>query len=94
MRNGYKINWSKESHKDIQNIIQYLNQNWTEREIKRFFKKFERSISSIQTFPHAFPASESNPQIRKCVISRLNSLYYSVNETEITILSISDNRKK
>lgn len=94
MKNGYSIKWSEDSVKDIQNIIQYLTDNWTEREIKRFFQRLERSISIIQIFPHAFPISPTNPSIRKCVNQKLNSIYYWIGETEITILSISDNRRE
>lgn len=93
MRSGYKIKWTEQSSQDILHIIQYLKLNWTEREISKFFQSVERSITAIRTFPYAFPASLSNPQIRRCVASKLNIIYYSISETEITILSISDNRK-
>jgi len=93
MQNGYKIKWSEDSVEDLQNIIQYLSENWTEREIKRFVRDLERNISSIRIFPFAFQASYANPEIRRCVISKLNSIYYSIDEKVITILSIHCNRR-
>ena len=36
MIGSYKIIWSDESVKNLDSIIDYLEQNWTEKEVKKF----------------------------------------------------------
>ncbi len=33
MKSGYKVLWSKQALTDLQNILDYLSENWTQREL-------------------------------------------------------------
>jgi plasmid stabilization system protein ParE len=39
MRSGYKILWSDRAVFDLQNILNYLLNKWTEKEVRNFVKK-------------------------------------------------------
>lgn len=36
MENGYKIQWSESAVSDYKNIIAYLQDNWSEKEVRDF----------------------------------------------------------
>jgi len=33
MKSGYKVLWSEQALTDLQNILDYLSENWTQREL-------------------------------------------------------------
>ena len=42
MKSGLKIRWTEEATKNLENIIIYLETNWTPKELKKFFQKLEK----------------------------------------------------
>jgi plasmid stabilization system protein ParE len=83
---------TKEAAEDIQQINQYLIENWSERVRDNFIKKLKNSVATIQRMPYAFPISEQKPDLRKCVISPQVSLYYILKENSVIIVSVLSNR--
>jgi plasmid stabilization system protein ParE len=47
MQNGYKLFWSDRAFADLQNIITYLTENWTQREIQNFVRRFDKRLNLI-----------------------------------------------
>ena len=49
----------------------------------------------LEDMPYSYPASEKNPGLRKCVITRRTIAFYRVDEVkqEVKILSIWDTRR-
>lgn len=94
MKNGFKIIWSERAANDLNLTIQYLSDNWSEKEIKRFLNSVNKALSHIQTFPNAFPLSTQKGNIRRYVISKIHTIYYSFNNKTIYLISIYDNRQK
>lgn len=45
MRSGYKLFWSDTALNDLQNIINYLTEHWTQKEIKSFAKNLIDDLS-------------------------------------------------
>ncbi len=41
MRSGYRLQWSERATFDLQNIINYLQDHWTEKEIRNFVRKLD-----------------------------------------------------
>ena len=68
MKNGLKIRWTEEATKNLESIIIYLESNWTEKELKRFFQKFEKQILILSNFPEAYPHSQNKKGIHQCVL--------------------------
>jgi plasmid stabilization system protein ParE len=61
MRNTFKIVWSKRAYNNLEDVIAYLEKNWTDKEINKFAKVLEPSLSVIEKNPKAFPASIIRP---------------------------------
>ena len=47
MKSGYKLHWSERALADLKNIIDYLTQNWTERDIRNFAKRLDKRLEVI-----------------------------------------------
>ena len=93
MKSGYNIDWSDEASGNLDSIIEYLQNRWTDREIGRFFKKLDKRIDTISRNPFAFPVVDFRDNLRKCVLSEQTTIYYEIKSDAVVILSLFDNRK-
>lgn len=93
MKNIYRIVWSKRAIENLENIIRYLEENWTEKEIKKFSLKLDRCLNILIKNPEAFPLTRVKPGLRKVVITKQNSLYYIVEGSIIYLVNLFDTRQ-
>ena len=93
MKSGYKIEWTDNALEELKKTYLYLEENWTERELKNLSKEIERTIQLISKNPQLFPLSESK-NIRRVVVKRLNTIYYrKTKNNSVEILSFFSNRQ-
>jgi len=93
MKNGYRIKWTDNALEELKMTFEYIEDNWTEKELKNLSSEIERAINLISTNPKLFPKLE-NRNIRRAVIKKLNTIYYRVIENNsIEILSFFSNRQ-
>jgi len=85
------INWSPLSKKDFVTILDYLQNNWDNKVVQGFIEITDRSIEQISNNPKQFPLITKN--VRKCVLTKHNTLYYRDGKESIDILRIFDNRQ-
>lgn len=88
-----KIVWSPLSVSDFDNILEYLNNNWDRRVSNHFIDLTEDSIKQILKNPRQFPVIFKKEKIRKCVLTKHNSLFYTDSKSQIDILRIFDTRQ-
>lgn len=93
MKSGYKVVWTDHALGGLRQTVSYLEENFSEREIKRLANKIESTLALIATHPAIFPESPRRKGVRRVVILRLNSLYYRVNDRQIEIISFFSNRQ-
>lgn len=93
MKNIYRIIWSDASLNNLKSIIEYLQNNWTEREIKKFAQLLDNRISFLTSNPYSFPATNHPMKLRKIVISKQISIFYQPFENHVRIVSLFDNRR-
>lgn len=93
MKNGYKILWTDFALTELESTIKYLEENWTEKELKNLASKLEETLSLISQNPDLFQKSEIKNNIRRAVILSHNSLYYRFNNDQVEILSFFSNRQ-
>jgi plasmid stabilization system protein ParE len=89
-----KVRWTPEAEDTFDSIINYLEKEWSEKEIRKFAQKAQKIIHQISENPKIFKSS-GKEEIRKAVINRQTSLFYHIDEKTnlITLLSFWDNRK-
>jgi len=93
MKNGYRIKWTDNALEELKMTFEYIEDNWTEKELRNLSSEIERAINLISTNPKLFPKLE-NRNIRRAVIKKLNTIYYRVIENNsIEILSFFSNRQ-
>jgi len=89
-----KARWTPEAEETFNAIIEYLENKWTDIEVRSFVQKSQKIISQIEKNPYQFKSSSFN-EIRIAFITKHNSLLYCVNEQDgiIELYSFWDNRK-
>lgn len=92
MKNISKVLWTQEANKNLSIIIKYLEDNWTKKEIEKFLKKLNKHISIIQSQPDSFPKT-NNYNVRRSVVTKQITLYYSISQDTLNIVSLFDNRQ-
>lgn len=93
MKSGYKILWSDHAIFELKETIEYLENKWTEKELRTFSVKLDHTIELISKSPEIFPISIEKNNIRKAVVEKHNNLYYRINKNTIEIISLYANRK-
>lgn len=88
-----KIIWSSLSEKDFSNIMSYLNKEWDTKVANQFIDIIEEILEQISLNPKQFPLINKKRKVRKCVITKHNSLFYQDKKEFISILRIYDTRQ-
>jgi len=95
MDSDMKIIWSAKAKITFLNVLDYLDENWTKKEIIQFNQRTQITINAIRKNPGIFTASIKNKEIRKSIIDRNNSFYYKIDfyRQEIHLLTFFDCRQ-
>jgi plasmid stabilization system protein ParE len=93
MRNTYKLIWSDEALNGLKEIIEYLESKFSEKDVKKFVRRFDKQIKLLKSNPEIFSFSPNSKTIRRTIVARLTSIYYRVDGDIIYLVSIYDNRK-
>ena len=94
MKNGYNIFWTDFALKELENTIEYIEQNWSEKELKNLAEKLEETLNLISKNPDIFQVSEFKKDVRRVVVLKFNTIYYRLNNNQIEILSFFSNRQE
>ncbi|MCK5169740.1 MAG: hypothetical protein KAQ75_07670 [Bacteroidales bacterium] len=90
-----KVRWTPTSKVTYLDVLSYLNENWTKKELQNFVDTVEKVISQIVVEPYMFAASKKKKNIRKGFVTKHNTLYYRIKprKKEIELLTFWDNRQ-
>jgi hypothetical protein len=58
MKSGYEILWTENALNELQKTINYLKENWTEKEIQKLALAVEKTILLLTKKPLLFPESD------------------------------------
>lgn len=93
MKNTYKLIWSDEALNNLKDIIDYLENRWTEKESKKFALLLEKQLKLIKENPFLFAESNKSNGLRRSVLSKQTTIYYQIIDYEIRIITLFDNRQ-
>lgn len=93
MRSGYKLLWSDKALGDIQNIINYLVENWTQKEVQDFARRLEKRLEIIVINPRLFQVTTKRRNIRRSVLTKHTVIYYETNKSLVTVVTLFDPRQ-
>jgi plasmid stabilization system protein ParE len=87
-----EIRWTKEAIDSFQNIIFYLKEKWTEKEIEQFVIATENIIKYISNYPEMFRRTNKR-NLREALVTSQNLLIYKVYKTHIDLITFWDTRQ-
>ena len=88
-----QINWSPSAENDFAEILNYLSINWDNRIVNNFIDRLDKYIGVIDNNPKYFPLINKKLKIRKCVITKQNSLFYRASKDRIELIRLFDTRQ-
>lgn len=89
---SYIIIWSPKAQITFHKVLEYLEENWSGKEITAFADRTEQVIKHIIENPHHYPYSKKSDSF-KCVFLPQISLFYRLKEQQIELLIFWDNRQ-
>ncbi len=89
----YKLFWTEEATNNLEEILDYLIQRWSQKEVTYFKHRLKKHIELVSRFPFMFPVSQYNPRLRKAVLSKQTSVYFEVRGQSIYIIYLFVNKK-
>lgn len=93
MGSGYKLIWSNLALADLKNIIDYLLEKWTQKEIQNFARRLDKRLNLIATNPNLFPKTFKRRNVRRSVLTKHTVIYYETSEGIVTIVTLFDPRQ-
>jgi len=89
----YKLRWSQESIRNLEDILDSIKTKWNDREVNNFKSKLSHQIYLISQNLFMFPVSTFKPGLRKAVLSKQTTIFYQVADGVIYLAYIHLNRK-
>lgn len=95
MESNMNIIWSAKAKTTFYLVIDYLHDNWTKKEVVRFYDKTQITLNAIKKNPGIFSVSAKNNNIRKARVDKNNSFYYKIDNyhKNIYLLTFFDSRQ-
>lgn len=88
-----QIIWSPLADSDLDQILKYLYDNWNYKVSNNLLDKIELITQYIAENPKCFPLINKRNKIRKCVLTKHNSIFYREHSGAIEILRLFDVRQ-
>ncbi|MGY4383270.1 plasmid stabilization system protein ParE [Pedobacter sp. UYP24] len=88
----YSIIWSPTAKISYYQIMEYLDDKWTLKELKSFVNRTEEVIDHIYENPLLYPYSKKS-DTHKCVVVKQVSLFYRLKNDCIELLVFWDTRQ-
>lgn len=93
MESPENVRWSTSAKADFENISKYLMLEWEKIVLTRFLLKVDRLINQIVINPKQYPEINTRLKIRKCVVTKQNTLFYKIKGETIEIVRLYDTRQ-
>jgi plasmid stabilization system protein ParE len=74
----YKVVWTPEALQTYLQVISYLENKWTEREVKNFAKGVENKIELLKKFSGIGSPFDKKRRLRKTLVHKQVQLYYRI----------------
>jgi len=89
----FEVIISERAEQNLDEIIEYLQTDWNEIVKSDFLDAIQKCIDILTVNPNSFPIFSVKKNIRKCLITKHNAMYYRVSEQSVEIITIRDTRK-
>jgi plasmid stabilization system protein ParE len=92
----FELVWTKRAITGYDRIINYLLDNWSEREVRNFIKESEEFFSLLVKFPNMLTKSATLNNVYRGPMNKLTLITYKVKtrKKEIQIINIRSTRQQ
>ena len=87
-----EIFWTDEATETFDNIVLFIETNWTENEVSSFVKQTQNILFPISEQPYTYHRL-TDGDVQQAFITKQTSMYYEIHEGYISILFFWDNRQ-
>jgi len=93
---AFQIIWTKRAAAGYDRIINYLQENWTDREIIKFITETDRFFELLLQHPEILQKTSKHKNLYRGPINRLTILTYRVKpkSRQIELINIRGTRQK
>ena len=77
----------------LSDLLEYLENKWSEKVKKEFIEKLDKSISRISDYPKSYSKSIEIKGLFKCVVTKQTSLFYRIKPKQIEVVTLFDTRQ-
>ena len=90
------IVWTKRAEHGYDRIIEYLEKNWTERELRNFLQETTQFFGLLTQYPEILQRTTYHKNVYRGPINKYTILTYRVKtrKNEIELINIRSSRKK
>ena len=88
-----EIVWSDEANESLDEIIEQLEEKWTEKEIHKFFTRLEECLKNIKEAPHRQKDSVRKPGTKEYQHSPQTTIFYTFDNKVVNVLRVWANLK-
>ena len=88
---AFEVIWLPKAEERFDEIIAYLAEKWTKKEIDKFISRTEEVIEDIAINPHLYRYSEKK-NIYEAVVTKHNLLLYKIKRNRVELLTFFDTR--
>jgi plasmid stabilization system protein ParE len=81
------------AEQDLEFITDYLAENWGIGVSETFLIHFEKTCDNISLNPRMYRKIYHRGNVRKCILTKQNTIYYRERRNKIEILTIFDTRR-
>ena len=86
------IVWTDRSLQNAISIKEYLEHNFSAKEIVNFYSLIEAFEIAVCAYPELYPQSGIKKNIRRAALTKVLSAYYRIKKGKIEVLALLDNR--
>ena len=88
-----KVIVSPRAERNIEKIAEYLFENWSAKLVEEFIERYEECFDLISKKPQLYPIVRNAKQVRRCIMTKHNLIYFKEFPDRITIITIFDTRQ-
>ncbi len=90
---AYKVTLSERAEKNLDEIVTYLQSEWSVRVRNKYLSILEEKIKLISQNPFIYPASVKRKSIHRCIVTKRSILFYRIKDNEIEVITLQDARR-
>lgn len=90
---NFEVIFTNFAQKCLIQILHNIEENWSKSVKDKFISNMDDILEILKSQPFIYQETLKFPGIRRCILSKNNSMYYKVIENNIFILMLVDNRQ-